>query len=119
MKKEIKILKDLLAGAEKRNVSFIVKGLISYRKTTPFDLNCPELIELAKNVENDGWGDIPTIFTFYKFGDDENEYALRDEHSSMNLEKFSSKYMWFYSFDTLKIKTKSKLRYEDIIILTD
>lgn len=119
MKIENKILKDLLAGAEKGNVSFIVKGLISYRKTTQFDMDRPVLMGLVKNMENDEWGDLPTILTFYKFGEDENQYALRDNYSSMNLEKFGSKCMWFFSFDTLQNKSRSKLRYEDVIILTD
>ena len=119
MKIEKKILKDLLAGAEKGNVSFIVKGLTSYRQTTPFDLGRPELMELARKIEDDGWGDLPTIFSFYKFSKGETDYAIRDYSTSMNLRKFGSKYMWFYSFDTLKNQTQSKLRYEDIIILTD
>lgn len=118
MKKVMKV-KEILKLLKSEEVKFILPGVTSYRSRNEFDINCPELIELTKDVDEDFYGDLPVVYTFYRFDNiGEDSYALRDRDDSMNLEKFGSSYMWFYTFDILKTKIRSKVRYEDIIFLT-
>ena len=63
----------------------------------------------------------PKIFTTHRFDSDEQTTSINCKYgiNGMNINKFGPTSFTVYSFDLLGNRTRSRIKYEDVTIVTD
>ena len=96
--KDIKLIKKLL---ETKKVEFTINGIKGWGEK-----------------EDGTYGDVLTKFTTRC--EDEITSSIYDNwHSGMNVKKFGPTCVTLYTYDMLKNKTTSKIKYEDVTIIKE
>ncbi len=90
----------------KNKLKFNIKGITEYQ---------------CIDRETNEYGYAPKIFQTNKFDSDEQTTSICCKYGiqGMNINKFGPTSFTVYSFDLLSNRTRSRIKYEDVTIVTD
>jgi len=100
----IKETRDALMTKDK--LKFNIKGITEYQ---------------CIDKETNEYANAPKIFTTHSYGKDKQTTSICCKYGlqGMNINKFGPSSFTVYSFDLLGNRTRSRVKYEDVTIVTD